>query len=304
MGFVLLSIALLFTACGETDLDPSLADLNMFAVDESDSSPDAQIRRNFFNKTGCYLIFSNVLEKQGEKREVKINYTVTKDGSEYYDSKLYQFDLIDSQEKKAQAASFLLDKVMPFMDAKALPYSILPVDTIYTYEYDKKLKTYDMEKPNNKASVVMGLQTTALAFQEDLKEMSAEDASKLRKDILTSFLSTSLSKVPEERFEHFYSFCLHLYDVSFDSEDPNMPDVKNIRELGFLKGYSFRPGRRMSFYPKDKDKERFVKEFLSKHPSVWREENSEYPLVLAKLEELLAIAKELGFSMDYLKSEE
>lgn len=53
---LLFGAASLFAACSDEEaLTPSGNDLNMFAVDENDHSPEAELRRQFFKDTGVYL---------------------------------------------------------------------------------------------------------------------------------------------------------------------------------------------------------------------------------------------------------
>ncbi|MDO4771367.1 hypothetical protein [Porphyromonas sp.] len=290
------------TGCKEESLAPSHADINFFEVDDDDRSVTGELRRSFFAESGCYLLFDATLRKGDVTKELNINYGVTKEGKEYYDSELIRYVYIDDDADRIGATTFIREKVLPYMSKDRLPYSLLLVDTIVSYNYDKKLKTYNMEKPDKKKVIIHGLSVTAIAGLKGIQTKDEGAQQKQQKEILSAMIRRSLSLLDESAFEVFYSVSLPYYDKSYDKDSADMPDVKDLKELGFLKAYSFRPKERMSFYPKDKDKSTFINELLSAHESVWRTKYAEYPLVLTKLDALKKLLDDMGYNLDYLKA--
>lgn len=289
------------TSCAKDNLVPSDLDQNIFEAYESSSSIENKLRHDFHKDTGCYLIFSDTLKKGNQIEVIDLEYTVTITGEYYFNNYLYEFNYITDDKKKSDAVDFLKEKVVKYTSKGALPYSFLLVDTIIQYTYKKKLKEYDKEKPKKDIIFVQGLYSSAIAGFGDMKNKDDKIQKAAQIEVLNTMVRSSLNKVEEQNFEEFYSFCLEYYDKSYDSDNINeMPEVTDLKELGFLKAYSFRPGKRMSFHGQNKDKEAFIDELLSKPESQWREEYKDYPLVIKKLEILLNISTSLGYDLSYL----
>lgn len=303
----LVILCLVLASCTKERLVPSDLDQNLFEAYESHSSIENKLRHDFHKDTGCYLLFSDTL-KRGEQIEViDLRYTVTITGDYYFDKKynfqdfIYEFDYITDDQKKSEAVNFLREKIVKYTSPAALPYSFLLVDSIFLYGYKKKLDEYDRENPQKGITFVQGLYTSAIAGFGEMKEKDEKTQKAAQLEVLNTMVKTSLSKVEDDKFEEFYSYCLEYYDKNYDSNNiDEMPDATDIRELGFLKSYSFRPGKRMSFHPQKRDKEAFIDELLSKPESEWREEHKDFPLVLRKLEILSKITTSLGYDLSYL----
>lgn len=291
----------ILSACGKQQLVPSDLDHNLFEVEGTQLSPEDKLRQDFHKETGCYLIFSDTLRKGKLIEVIDLDYTITVTGDYYHNNHLYEFDYFETDQKKIDAVNFLKGRVIKYTSSSVLPYSYLLVDTIIQYTYDRKKKNYDFEKPNKKNIIIQGLYTSAIAGLGDIEGKDEDTKRKVQLEILNTMVTSSLNKVDENKFEKFYSFSLPYYDMSYDSDNLNeMPDVSDLKELGFLKAYSFRPKERMSFYPKSKDKEVFIKELLKKPESEWQEEYKDFPLVIAKLEALKEIVLSMGYNLTYL----
>ncbi len=302
MGIIISLIVLfLILGCEDEKLSPSNADINFFEVADEDTSLTAEMRRSFFRETGCYLLFDATLTKNGFRRVLNVNYGVTKEGKEFYDSEIVRYIYLDNDTDKKEAVEFIKAKLLPYVHKKELPYSLLLVDTILLYSYDKKLLTYNMDNPNKSKTLLQGLSATVIAYMKGVADKAEKEQCRIQQDILSSIIKKSLGKVAEGRFSTFYSYSLPYYDKSYEEGDPEMPQVNDLKELGFLKAFSFKPGKKMSFYAQGKDKEVFIAEVLSSHDSVWRSKYSTYPLVLAKLDELKSLIESLGYSLEYLK---
>lgn len=298
-NILLLAIGALFTACTGTQLTPSDADVNYFEVDASDTSAEGKLRRDFYKETGAYLLFSDTLRRGDKTLTVDPEYSITITGDYYHNNYLYKYEYLQEDKEKLAAADFLRGYIVKYASAKALPYSFLVVKEILQYPYDKKLKEYDLEKSKKGLVFIQGMYTSAVAGLAEL----TDDASRTKTQqlILNTMVKTALKKEEEDKFEKFYAYSLPYYDKSYDSDNiSEMPDVKDLKELGFLKAYSFKPKKRMSFYAQNKDKEVFIDELLKKSAAKWRQEYKDYPLVVGKLETLLAMTKSLGFDLSYL----
>ena len=141
MKYIILYIIVLagcFTACQQEDsLTPSnISDL--FAPNPEATDAESVLRREFFNTTGCYLLFNDTL-----RHEYKGEDTF---GNPYYETELiglewnltsavstrYLFEYLKTQEQKEQAVSFLQTHLIPKIK-NVLPYSILVINKMDKY---------------------------------------------------------------------------------------------------------------------------------------------------------------------------
>lgn len=289
-------------SCGQEELTPSLLDKNLYEVEENDNSFEAKLRRSFYNETNCYLLFSDTLKKGDNTKVLKVNYTITKEGDDFYDNAFYTYAYLQNDDEKNKAFSFINSKVNPFMSKKEYPYAILLVDTIFRYKYNKKTNDYDWTNPYHKTTIEQGLEMTVIAKMKGISELKENKQTDIQKEIINSFIMRSLSKLDDKKFNKFYSYSLPYYDKSYDESSTDMPDVKDMKELGFIKAFSFQPGKKMYFYPKEKDKTVFMYELLSMHETKWQKKYREHTLVINKLNALKTIiVDDLGYNLDYLK---
>lgn len=296
----LLLLCLDMSGCGKELLTgEAYPDVNLFAPDEADHSANAELRRSFYNQTGSYLLFSDTLRRADRIRVLSIPYNVTITGRDYYEAQLYRLKYLTNSSQRTQAAEFIRTRMAKFVSKQAMPYSVLLVDTIVAYPYEKSLKTYNMEKPDVRQITVFGMQTLAIARMGDLAKKSPKEQKTLAVEILNNLVKEVMRHTDEDTLASYYAISAAYYDKAFSKEEGNLPDIKDMRELGFLKCYRFKPDN-MSFYPASRDLETFVKELLGKSEAQWRSEHGAYPLVIRKLEILKSVIEKKGISLSYL----
>lgn len=292
----------IISGCNKQELIPSNQDENMFDVNDGDESMEARLRQSFFQETGCYVIFSDTLRKGMKEKIININYDVTISGSNYYDSSTFKFRYLNTDEQKLDVIAFIKEKILSYTPKKELPYSMFLLDTIVEYTYNSKTKDYDYDNPKTRKTIVEGMYTMAIARMKNISQQNSKFKKTVQCEIMSSLIKSTLKKIPEDKFEVYYSYSLPYYDKYYDSENQSeMPKASDMKELGFLKAFIFNPPNRMSFYAKDRDKSVFIDELLKKHESVWRSEYENFPLVIRKLEELTKLLIEKGYSLEYLK---
>ncbi|WP_288946632.1 hypothetical protein [uncultured Porphyromonas sp.] len=297
---IFLLLALSVACCNKEHMMVEIApEINLFAPDDTDHSPEATLRRSFYEQTGAYLLFNDTLKREDRSRVLSIPYNVTITGSDYYEAQLYRLKYLTTIGQRTEAANFIQNNVAKYVSKKAMPYSVLLVDTIIAYPYDRVLKTYNMEKPNRKQVAVFGMQTLAIAHLIDIGTKNQEEQQKLARTILNNMVNEMMSHTPEESLTPFYAISAAYYDKSFSKEEGNLPNVKDMRELGFIKCYRFKPDY-MSFYPAERDLKTFLKVLLDMPEAEWRSKNKEFPLVIQKFELLNQIIEKRGISLAYL----
>lgn len=132
-----LLVLLLFQACSEDGLTPS-EPYHTFAPEVSDTSEEAQLRREFFNNNGFYILFNDTLrhtfvgtDSQGDP--VYQIETVDPGWSIFgYDGVTkYEFAYFKTMLEKQQRAEFVANLAKSMKEHNLTqPYSVLVVDTI------------------------------------------------------------------------------------------------------------------------------------------------------------------------------
>ena len=151
-------------ACQEEDLKPG-EEINSFLPDENATDATSQLRREFYEATGCFLLFNDTLRHEyiGDNA----------DGSPLYETELVElswmplesntslefgYEYITDSEKQQDIYDFLVNNLYPYMKA-AMPYSILAVNSITQYDED-----YDGEIIETSLSSYSNSRCTALSF--------------------------------------------------------------------------------------------------------------------------------------------
>lgn len=148
ISLIILSVTC-FTACREEDeLTPGTPTNSYLpALDATDE--ESQLRRDFFESTGCYILFNDTLRHE----YLGLNAY----GEPYYDTEVlslgwnmtdvatysvFVFEYLTSMEQKREAAEFMETYLIPYVQ-NILPYSVLLVNKIdvYDVEYSFELES-------------------------------------------------------------------------------------------------------------------------------------------------------------------
>ena len=113
-----------------------------FAPSTDDMSDEAQLRRQFYTQTGCYLLFSDTLQHKllgtdinGQPRyfteTVDLTYTVGQSSST---TMSYTFTYLQQYAQKQQVTDFLTHYVLPHLTKGLKPYSWMVCNMINSYK--------------------------------------------------------------------------------------------------------------------------------------------------------------------------
>ena len=155
-------VGLLFvTACGEEeDTTPSEYEQNLFYPADSDHSQTAQLRRQFKDEIGCYLLFNDTLKHEQNGTDTYgnilwntqlVNLTYQFIGSPQKNIK-YTFDYLKDYDLQVKATTLLKEKLALRL-GKALPYSILLVDNIMEWTNKNGVWEYPNTKNVEKCAI-------------------------------------------------------------------------------------------------------------------------------------------------------
>lgn len=134
--FLVITVGALFAGCSddEENLSPSNIDRNRYNVSDFCTPEEMEIRNEFYEKIGSYIVFNDSLTKREAVTPagtyifvdtIDLNYAASyRTQHEFYYTKLSTID-----EKRA-AADFLADEVLPRLDTAFYPYSFFVVDSL------------------------------------------------------------------------------------------------------------------------------------------------------------------------------
>ena len=138
--FAIMAFVVAMASCSKEDVpevnfkNPSAS----FQPSADDQSLEAQLRQQFFQETGCYLLFNDTIQRDslgidinGEPRyfveTVDMTYVVGQTSSM---STRYSYVYLATDEQKQQVVGFLKQYILPHFSGKLRPYCWLLVDVI------------------------------------------------------------------------------------------------------------------------------------------------------------------------------
>lgn len=225
-------IGSMLVGCSDSeDTTPSYADINVFEPAEDDNSETAQIRREFFNATGSYLLFSDTLRavNRGTSTDGTV---VTKpemlDIMAYamigYGSRTqYYYEYITSPEEQREAMNLIKDHLVWRM-GRALPYAFFIVNSI-SYKDDKDNLVYETKQ--------LGLRAYAISLNGG---KAFEDPETYFSSMISDMVRTKVKTMSEDELAEFYDFSreyYYEYKEDFGLSATKYPD-KEMWNYGFF----------------------------------------------------------------------
>ena len=276
------SIACLSVACGgeEDDTTPSYADVNGFAPADDDNSPTAQLRRDFYNQTGSYLLFKDTLitrTSDGRSELLDITYFIM--GSIDWQSDYeYTYEYIEDIEQQRKAAEYV-QKYLISRLGKNTPYSFFLVNDLH-YDYHGRLWQRDK---------VLGLRSYVISMGGG---EAYEDPETYFGDMIVDIVKNSISRVPEEVMNQFYAFSKDYYgnDVEGSLTD------QEVWDLGMFY-YIEDDWWGNNFYYQNTDLSLWLEAVLTMSPSEFEAEYGSSSVMMEKYALLRQIILDQGFEL-------
>lgn len=277
------SIACVSVACGgeEEDTTPSYADINGFAPADDDNSPTAQLRRDFYNQTGSYLLFKDTLitrTSDGRSELLDITYFIM--GSIDWQSDYeYTYEYIEDIEQQRKAAEYVQKYLIKRL-GKNTPYSFFLVNDLHYYDYYGRLRQRDK---------VLGLRSYIISMGGG---EAYEDPETYFGDMIVDIVKNSISRVPEEVMNQFYAFSEDYYgnDVEGSLTD------QEVWDLGMF--YYIEDDRWGNhFYYESTDLSLWLEAVLTMSPSEFEAEYGSSSVMMEKYTLLREIILDQGFEL-------
>ena len=280
------------TACSDDeDTTPSEYEQNLFSPAESDQSPSAQLRRQFKQEVGCYLLFNDTLKHEQNGTDAYgnllwntqlVDLTYQFIGMPMNDTK-YTFEYLTDFAKQKEATELLKNKLAKRL-GKALPYSILLVDNIKQWtnssgrwELDEG-SSWSPKDPFPK--YVLGTRCYAFALHGN----EAFDDEGYFDDILISIVINKVNNLPESKLAKFLSYVADYYDEygnprqkSSLGYDDYVTDDDAARTLGYWqdRGYYY-------FDYGTEDRDHYIEAALIYSVAEVEEMMAGYPIVIER----------------------
>lgn len=275
-------IACVSVACGgeEEDTTPSYADINGFAPADDDNSPTAQLRRDFYNQTGSYLLFKDTLithTSDGRSELLDITYFIM--GSIDWQSDYeYTYEYIEDIEQQRKAAEYVQKYLIKRL-GKNTPYSFFLVNDLH-YDYYGRLRQRDK---------VLGLRSYIISMGGG---EAYDDPETYFGDMIVDIVKNSISRVPEELMNQFYAFSKDYYGNDVDGE---LTD-QEVWDLGMF--YYIEDDRWGNyFYYQSTDLSLWLEAVLTMSPSEFEAEYGSSSVMMEKYTLLREIILDQGFEL-------
>ena len=269
-------------ACGgeEDDTTPSYADVNGFAPADDDNSPTAQLRRDFYNQTGSYLLFKDTLithTSDGRSELLDITYFIM--GSiDWQSDYKYTYEYIEDIEQQRKAAEYVQKYLIKRL-GKNTPYSFFLVNDLH-YDYYGRLRQRDK---------VLGLRSYVISMGGG---EAYDDPETYFGDMVVDIVKNSISRVPEELMNQFYAFSKDYYGNDIDGE---LTD-QEVWDLGMF--YYIEDGWWGSyFYYQNTDLSLWLEAVLTMSPSEFEGEYGSSTVMMEKYALLRQIVVDQGFEI-------
>lgn len=297
-------LVLLGVACQKENLTPSEGVENYFEVPDNATDPESVLRRTFHEQTGCYLLFNDTLRKEF----VRLN----DDGEAVYSSETldlgygimaasknkYSFRYLNSLEEKENAVEFVKDRILPLMEKKNYPYSLLLVDSVFeTYFYVDD----DYFRDRQFLRYFAGTRCLAASLG-NVDDLGEEEQKGLVKEIFAGLIKSKLT-VDTKLLADFNASGNDLYGKTLYM-DYEIEYIEDVRELGFLSGYIGYDDYDELYYCEFPAWEEDLNDFMQacfQDEEKFLTENGDYPLVIEKYNLLKETITKLGFDLKKLQ---
>lgn len=289
-GFAASLLAILSASCGEDEelLTPNETFVDKFDVPTSVSGPEADLKRDFFARNGCYIIFNDTLSavRDGvgnlKVETVDFDWNLTTSGSD-----TDEWELFETIEEKRDAADIIEKYVLPYiMDGDMRPYSVMPFKSI--------------ETSNGK---MVYYKTCWRCFGINLAEiMPATDEAERKTLVLNVFKKIYDRKYnsSDEAVDPFHEVCEvysgeYITDYFPEWEDDR--DMEIIHSLGYLSYKTNKKPSKEKFLTQSKDYTDFVNLVFDNTPEEVYEMYGAYEKIILKYEMVRNLVNQAGIKI-------
>lgn len=270
------------------ELSPTHIDRNLYNVADFSSPEEMEVRNQFYEKTGCYIVFTDSLAKREAESPagpyifidtIDLNYAASSRTGHVFD-----YTLLPTFEERKAAADFLADEVLPRLDAAYWPYSFFMVDSL---KFTRRI--LDGQSNMLRPTVVMGswvCYSTTIVACNGLFEMDATEREAYVREVQKGLVLGMYTQLDSVEYADFYAFSEDYYS-NFGIYDQEYEDEE---ELGFLRGV----WANQYWYGQENDVASYIWEIFSMTREEFDEKYGQWQIVLDKRDAMEKILEDHG----------
>ena len=290
--FAAAAVGMVMTSCSsEDDLQPSNLEFDYYALTLEETGPEAQIRKDFYNKNNTYLFFNQTVYSgpdkiTGEPREERLDPTY---GIYSFDNSDYTYEEFSTAAEQQQAVKDIQDKVFShILNCKAKPYALyLLKDVYYINSYGNKSRPLNYYI-NNRRVLTVPIDYILNSLTETRKKTNL---SRLLYDIIKD----ELPNYQDKAWNEFFSYCNSDYfGQDIDEMLGDDWDRETMYELGY---WVYSDGWWTEFYIESSELQYFIQEMFKYTPEEFEEEFGQYPIIVAKYNAIKKVLDSIGFEL-------
>lgn len=286
--FLVITVGALFAGCSddEENLSPSNIDRNRYAAADFSTPEEMEIRNQFYENTGCYLVFTDSLTKREAVTPagtyvfvdtIDLNYAASYRTNEDFDYSL----LPKSIDMRREAADFLEDEVLPRLDTVFYPYSFFIVDTLIV---DRHHVDYGMEEVGPELMGSWVCYSTTIVGCNGLFEMDAAEREaqirEVQKGILINKYSTALDSI------NYLNF-IAISDPYRYIDETWRDEGKEKWEWAFERGFLYGVWSTQAYRNWDTDVAAYIWEMFSMTREEFDEKYGQWDIILQRRDALV-----------------
>lgn len=275
--------------------DNNAPERNWFAPEEGATDEISVLRREFYERNGIYLLFSDTLgvrEKTTLAGETVYAYQILgyDMSTPAFSQDSFSYHYYTTQNERQKAVEFVEEYVLPNISEVFWPGAVLLLNRLEYFEYimfDENWNYIDALVPSDIASQNK-LQAMVLGIG-DIEGKAEEEKETLKNAILQAMVSDKISLLPAEDLELFYSYSKDYYNVNGYTITDNAG--LTYEEVGLLLNLE---DRYISTTSKDYDLAAFIERIFAISKDEFYEQFGEFPLVIKKMEALVDVLHKYG----------
>jgi len=300
--FILPILFMVLSSCSsdeDKELIVPVANEEYFASDLANSAEELQMRKEFYKKTGTYLVFNDTLAQKKSYSDLQQKYVDTYETIDLNYSissstkNIFRFVKFTSIKQKKSATDFIQNELFLNIPSKIRPFSVLLLDSLIEREHDIISNTY--KDPASKI-IYTGLQSTAIAIH-GIENMNDQERYAYKRSILKEIISRQITNMGDEDLKSFYDYSNKYYSISIwymyskCNGDP--------KSIGFLASYPlslydlfYRPYNQKSF-----DLSAYIDEIFSLTSEEFDSKYAKYLICIQKKQALINILEKSGIKI-------